>query len=176
MRYACPTPGCPTTAPTRTTRCEQCTRRNSRAHKITLVCGPPCSGKNTWVAKHAQPGDLIVDLDALYTAVNANPTRTDHDQPAALTPFAFDARDAITNRLLHGDHNLRAAWIIHSAPEAATRAEWKQRGANIVMITADQDTLTHRAQVQRPNQWGEHIQDWHRRYTLGHVDRTVTTG
>ncbi|QVJ00339.1 hypothetical protein KGD82_16385 [Nocardiopsis eucommiae] len=126
--------------------------------------------------EHARPGDLIVDLDALYTAVNANPTRADHDQPPALTPFVFDARDAIIHRLLHGDHNARAAWIIHSAPEATTRAEWKQRGANIVMITATREALTHRAHTQRPAPWADHITDWHTRYTPGHIDQVVTTG
>lgn len=176
MRQPCPTPGCPGTTPTPHQRCPRCTQRTGRAHRLTLVCGPPCSGKNTWVRDHAHPGDLVVDLDALYHAVNANPTRADHDQPASLTPFALDARDAIINRLLHGDHNVRAAWIIHSAPEAATRAEWKQRGANIVMINADLDVLTHRAQGQRPTPWVDHITDWHRRYTPGHIDRTITTG
>ncbi|WP_160051277.1 AAA family ATPase [Nocardiopsis sp. FR26] len=176
MRHPCPTPGCPHTTPTRTTRCDHCTRRTGRAHRITLVCGPPCAGKNTYVTQHAQPGDLVVDLDALYRAINANPTRADHDQPASLTPFALDARDTILHRLLHGDHNLRAAWIIHSAPNPATRAEWKARGAKVVMINASLDTLTHRAHRQRPTAWVDHIHDWHRRYQPGHVDQTVTTG
>jgi hypothetical protein len=143
---------------------------------VTLVCGPPCAGKNTWVTEHAQPGDLVVDLDALYQAVNAHPTRDDHDQPAPLTPFTLDARDAILHRLLHGDHNLRAAWIIHSAPHPQTRAEWQQRGARVVMINADQDTLTRRAQAHRPTAWVDHIRDWHRSYRPGHVDQHITTG
>ncbi|MEE2040193.1 hypothetical protein Q8791_23530 [Nocardiopsis sp. CT-R113] len=140
------------------------------------MCGPPCAGKNTYVTQHARPGDLVVDLDALYTAVNAHPTRADHDQPPALTPFALDARDAILTRLLHGDHNLRAAWVIHSAPEPRTRAEWKQRGATVVMVTAPHEVLTHRARGQRPTPWVDHITDWHRRYQPGHVDHTITTG
>lgn len=177
MRYPCPTPGCPnTTTTTRNTRCTRCTHRTGKAHRLTLVCGPPTAGKNTYVRGHAQPGDLIVDLDALYQAVNAHPTRADHDQPPALTPFVFDARDAILHRLLHGDHNARAAWIIHSAPEPSTRAEWKQRGATVVMVTAPHDVLTHRAHTQRPAQWGDHITDWHHRYQPGHVDKVVTTG
>jgi hypothetical protein len=136
----------------------------------------PTAGKNTYVAQHAQPGDLVVDLDALYHAVNANPTRQDHDQPPQLTPFALDARDAIIHRLLHGDHNLRAAWIIHSAPNAQTRAEWQQRGAKVVMVTAPREVLAHRARGHRPTPWVDHITDWHNRYTPGHVDQTITTG
>lgn len=176
MRHTCPTPGCPHTTPTPTQRCQRCTQRTARAHRVTLVCGPPCSGKNTWVRAHSHPGDLIVDLDALYHALNPHPQRDTHDQPATLTPFALDARDTIINRLLHGDHNLRAAWIIHSAPQATTRAQWKQRGATIVMINATLDTLTTRAQHQRPTAWVNHIQDWHHRYTPGHIDQMITTG
>lgn len=175
MRHPCPTPGCPHTTTHPHHRCTHCTQRTARTHNITLVCGPPCAGKNTWIRQHAHPGDLLVDLDALYHALNANPTTTHHNQPPTLRPFALDARDTIINRLLHGDHNIRAAWIIHSAPRAAQRAEWKQRGATIVLITADLTTLTHRAQTQRPAEWINHIHDWHRNYQPGHVDHHIDT-
>lgn len=32
---------------------------------ITVVTGPPCSGKSTYVRTHARPGDIIVDFDAI---------------------------------------------------------------------------------------------------------------
>ena len=36
---------------------------------VTVVCGPPGSGKSTHVDGHKQPGDLVVDIDALYVAL-----------------------------------------------------------------------------------------------------------
>ncbi|MFC3238240.1 HNH endonuclease, partial [Streptomyces nitrosporeus] len=63
---------------------------------VTLVCGPPCSGKTTYVRDRAQGGDLVVDWDALAQALGS-PHPWDH--PAPLTPFIAEARDAVTARL-----------------------------------------------------------------------------
>ena len=34
-----------------------------------VVCGPPASGKTTWVSDNAEPGDLVFDWDALATCL-----------------------------------------------------------------------------------------------------------
>lgn len=33
--------------------------------EIVLVAGPPCAGKSTYVTEHVQPGDVVLDQDAL---------------------------------------------------------------------------------------------------------------
>ena len=38
--------------------------------KIIIVHGAPASGKTTYVHKHREPGDLIVDLDAIKDAIS----------------------------------------------------------------------------------------------------------
>jgi hypothetical protein len=32
---------------------------------VVLVAGPPCAGKTTYVTRHAEPGDVVLDQDAL---------------------------------------------------------------------------------------------------------------
>lgn len=36
--------------------------------EVVLVSGPPCAGKTSHVAQHAQPGDVVLDQDALGPA------------------------------------------------------------------------------------------------------------
>jgi predicted kinase len=44
---------------------------------VTLIVGPPCAGKTTWVAQRAAPGALVVDWDRLaYEA--GSPVSHDH--------------------------------------------------------------------------------------------------
>src|SRR4249920_7173 len=35
------------------------------ACRVMLVCGPPGAGKSTYVCKHMQPGDAVIDLDLI---------------------------------------------------------------------------------------------------------------
>ena len=37
--------------------------------KVTVVYGPPAAGKSTLVADRWNPGDIVVDWDALLNAV-----------------------------------------------------------------------------------------------------------
>lgn len=116
-----------------------------------------------------------MDLDALYSALNAAPHNRDHEQPAALRPFAFDARDAVIKRLFSGDHVVRAAWIISSAPKRQQRQAFKARGVRVVMVSADRSTCEERARRQRPAEWVKHIGDWFTAHEDGTIDQTVST-
>lgn len=33
--------------------------------QVVLICGPPCSGKTTLTKQLANPGDVVLDLDAI---------------------------------------------------------------------------------------------------------------
>lgn len=35
---------------------------------LHVICGPPCSGKSTYVREHAEDGDLLVDYDVIAQA------------------------------------------------------------------------------------------------------------
>lgn len=110
---------------------------------ITVVCGPPAAGKTTYVRKHAEPGDLIVDWDDLLAVLSGAPVYVRHDH---LRLYANVARKAVERVLLkrhraersaavavHGD--VPNAWIIRSAPSRAERDEYRiTMDANIVIL------------------------------------------
>lgn len=145
----------------------------SRAHvTTTLVCGAPCAGKNTYVQANARPGDLVVDFDAIIGALGGAGA---HDQPETLKPFAFDARDAALARLWQGQHEVRRAWVILSAPTERERRPFRVQGCRIVMLVADRETLCERAATGRPQGWAGYIDNWLTEHDRNDVDQIIDT-
>lgn len=81
----------------------------------TVVAGPPGSGKSTYVAERMQPGDLLLDVDALFVALSGlamyDARRT------ALLPFVMDARHAVLARLSRTSA-ARRAWVVTTESDA----------------------------------------------------------
>ena len=126
---------------------------------VTLVCGPPCSGKTTYVRDRAQPGDLIVDWDHLAQALGS-PHPWDH--PAPLTPFIAEARDAVTARL-NRSHAVERVWLIATAPRETDRQRLAPAGAHVVVLATDEAECVRRArQDTRPAGTIEAIETWWR--------------
>jgi len=92
--------------------------RRTTHTNITLVTGPPCSGKTTYVQQHMQPGDLVIDYDALAVALGSPDT---HDHPKQLVPYIMQARDAVIDRIQR-DRTLKQAWLIRTRPRPSDLA------------------------------------------------------
>ncbi|WP_426568107.1 hypothetical protein [Streptomyces canus] len=130
--------------------------------EVVLVAGPACSGKNRYVSEHADPEDLVLDLDALHAAMSLAAPRV--HIPAHL-PIVTEARDAALERLLLGGHQVRRCWVISTAPERKRRAYYRQRyGARSVVLWWPEETCLLRAMRERPPQWQEYVRRWFDRY------------
>jgi hypothetical protein len=96
--------------------------------RVTLVCGPSCAGKSTYVADHADPGDLILDQDEIGNAA----MRRGLAQVAAM--------------------DTGTAWVIRCCPGPDQRAALAQqiRADEIVLLLPSEADLIARA-THRPN-------------------------
>lgn len=141
---------------------------------MRLICGAPGSGKTTYVAQHAQRGDLIIDVDALYHAMSGLPW---YDKPKSLLGHILAARDGALDELSRTpDVN---AWIIADVPTRTERDAFRARlNAEVaVMETPVIDCLERISQDGRRagqlQEWMPRVLDWWRRYERDERDGVI---
>ncbi|UBU10018.1 AAA family ATPase [Nonomuraea gerenzanensis] len=139
---------------------------------VTLVAGPPCSGKSTYVREQALASDLVVDYDALAAAL-----RVDGELYAHLDshrPFVTEARDAVLDRVVLGNHGVRRVWVMASAAKRAVRESYRRRyGAAVVVVWAPEEVCLRRAMGERPAAWWGHVRGWFEAYEADERDLVV---
>lgn len=139
---------------------------------LTLIAGPPCGGKSSYLLAHAQPTDLVVDYDAL--AVALQPAGTTHGHVETHKQFVWEARDAVLERLRLGNHGVRRAWVIASAPRKADRDRYRQRyGAQVVVVLSPEEVCLRRAMGERPGDWYGYVRNWFGSYEPDPRDTVV---
>lgn len=149
--------------------CEDCQRKNVSEARITVIAGPPASGKTTYVQQHKTDNDLVIDLDAIAIALGSN---VSHDHNPRLLPFMFAARDAILQRISR-PNDIDHVWVIRTAPLLKDRHEWWQ--ATVIVLAKDADTCKAQAAAAgRPAQWNQLIDDWWDQYQPSSNDTIIT--
>lgn len=102
------------------------------AAPVTVVCGPPGAGKSRYIRERAEPGDLVVDLDMIFSALGGGlPMHSDH--PRHLLPFAMEARAAVVERLRQPS-DVRRAWIPTMGASHEERQRYRDAGAEVVVL------------------------------------------
>ena len=98
---------------------------------VTLVYGPPASGKTTYVQEHAQPGDVVIDFDDICVRVGGVRWNNDPDT----LRLAFRHRDQIIRSLARRKSG--AAWLIALAPTEAERSAWQKALGQVTPVLMD---------------------------------------
>lgn len=132
---------------------------------MIVVTGPPCGGKSTHVETHAEPGDLVVDLDAIAAALGYGADHidwSDRDHPAIAA--ARTARAAVLKALPPGAH---ATWVIDCDPHPTSLKIWRRSGVKVVDVVPALDEAVARAHRDgRPASTVTEIRSWYRRRGL----------
>lgn len=138
--------------------------RRGRPVTTILVCGPPGSGKTTYVNERKRWGDLVVDVDALFVALTGGLDW--YEKPAALLPYVLEARDAVIDRLVQGDDDLGRAWVITSEADAVKRQALARRlGASVVVLAVSASECLRRIssdqrRADKAEQWRPIVERW----------------
>ena len=123
---------------------------------ITVVTGPPCSGKTTYVRTHAKPGDIVIDFDTMAQAFGST---APHDHSAAVRHVTIQARrTAIAASITV--HQQTAVWIVDCNISPERMRAYRRAGAKIVTMRAEPDELHRRASRERPGLWHRLIDEW----------------
>lgn len=123
---------------------------------ITVVMGPSCSGKSTFVEQNKQLGDVVVDWDLISQAVGSdNP----HDAPEDVKQVTFAARAAAIARIFDGIE--KDAWIIWHDLTDGKIIEYGERGVKFHVMDTPLETCLERAREDgRPEGTEERIREW----------------
>lgn len=124
---------------------------------LTVVTGPPCSGKSTYAREHHKPGEILIDFDTLAQALGS-PTPHDHPDPVRWVTIA--ARRAAINSAIIQHERGATVWVVHTSISAQEMRRYTEARAEIVTLDVDPDELHRRAAVDRPERWHRLIDSW----------------
>lgn len=131
------------------------------ARHVTLVTGPPCSGKTTYVHRHAHPADTVLCLDELARAAGSA-RRHQHE------PHHWDAAQVeYEQRLADLAHHDGTAWVVATAADPDERQHLADtcRADTVLVLLVDAGTCIARARQDRRHGHTHHvIRQWHERY------------
>lgn len=148
----------------------------SHVAKVTLVIGPPGAGKTTYVRNHMGANDIVLDVDALVSALSGRPW---YDRPQAAWDIALDLRSLLILRLAKPS-DVETAWVIASEPDDRKRMELaKQVHARTVLVlpvSAEECIERIRQDERRSNNlgyWYNAVTDWWTRYVQAPIDTVI---
>ena len=101
---------------------------------ITIVTGPPCGGKSTYVSEHARSGDIIVDMDRIALALTTDDVGH-HDYSPQVRQVARAVRKAAVYEAMKiSQLSMVNVWIVHTDPTPDSRREYSVASARYVEV------------------------------------------
>lgn len=110
--------------------------------RVILICGPPASGKSTYVREHAARDDLVIDFDLIAREHGIGRERESDEVGEILE----DRNRRLA--LLADEPADRVAWVILSAPSKCLRKWWCDtlgvKPNDLVVLSPPYDELRRR--------------------------------
>ncbi|MGN1167216.1 MAG: HNH endonuclease [Lachnospiraceae bacterium] len=134
--------------------------------KVFIVHGSPLSGKSSFVRENKSDRDIVVDIDALWSAITFAPM---YEKNNYLKSNIFDARSCLLDQIRTRQGQWQTAWVIGSYPSRAERERLADRlGAELIHIDTGEEECQRRliAAGDRPVAiWKGYITDYFERFT-----------
>lgn len=128
---------------------------------LTIVRGPPCSGKTTYIKTHAAPSDIVIDLDTIMATLRPGYTHWSGSLDPTLLNNAIRVRNAMLGALSRQEH--RKAWFIVSSPSPAEAAWWHHKlGGDLLTLQPGIDECKRRAVTRGTPRAIKGIEEWER--------------
>jgi hypothetical protein len=128
---------------------------------LFIISGPPCSGKSTYVEAHRNPGDTVIDLDGIMTAIEPRYRHWAGYLDRMLLNRAIRTRNALLGNLKRQPFG--RAWFIVSAPSQAERQWWQGKlGGQVILLHPGVAECKRRAIARGTPLAVQGVDDWER--------------
>lgn len=131
--------------------------------KVYYVYGAPCSGKSTFVRENMQAGDLVLDIDRLWSALSGQP---EYIKPNEIKSVVFNARNAVIDSIRTRAGNWQQAFVIEGGALIGDRMRRIDAlGAEDIFIDTPREECLQRLANDESRQavqaqWVEYIDRW----------------
>lgn len=136
--------------------------------QVFIVYGSPLAGKSSWVKEAMNEGDLIVDMDNIWSCVSGCDR---YVKPARLKSVVFSVRDNLIESVKYRRGKWLNAYVIGGYPYEAERLRLAdQLGARLIHIDTDKaECLSRLANCEDRdyNEWSKYIEDYWLQFSGG---------
>lgn len=134
-------------------------RRFGYEQKVYIVWGAPLSGKSTAVKQLITPGDIVLDIDALWQALTYQPPYIKSNNCRF---NVFKVRDSILDQIKTRYGQWCDAYVIGGYPDRYERERLaRDLGAELIYIESTKwECLARLEKSNRPAAWRQYIEDW----------------
>lgn len=134
-------------------------RRFGHRKQVFIVWGSPLSGKTTAVREMMRYGDIVLDVDRLWSAVTMQP---EYVKPDNCRFNIFALRDNLIDQIKTRYGQWYTAYVIGGYPNKTDRDRLAQSlGAELIYCDSTmQECLDRRRESGRPEKWDEYIREW----------------
>lgn len=136
--------------------------------KVYIVYGSPMSGKKSFVEQNMERGDIVVDMDKLFSAVSM---RDGYDKPDNLLTNVIGIRTLLLDNIRTRYGKWYNAWVIGGYPDKFKRERLAEDiGAELVYCEATKEECYARLESDKDRQyrvveWKKYIDDWFETYS-----------
>lgn len=132
--------------------------------KVYIIYGSPLSGKTSFVREHAQPNDLIVDMDSIHEMISVNDRYSKNDR---LNSVVFDIRDKLYELIKYRSGKWCNAYVITGGAMRGERERLMTRlnADDFIFIEASYDECINRLNKRDMSsddkrKWKDYITKW----------------
>lgn len=136
--------------------------------EVYLVYGPPMSGKLSFVRENLKRGDIVVDMDRLYSAVSMLPY---YDKPDNLFSNVIGIHNQLVDNIKTRLGKWNNAWIVGGYADKYKRNRIADDlGAELIFCDVSKEECMRRLEVNedrqyRKDEWQGYIEKWFEGYT-----------
>ena len=119
--------------------------KKSISKEVFVVAGAPGSGKSSLVRDSLQPGDIVVDMDAIAAALLG--TVSNHPDYSTIMPLILAVRDALHQTIAARLGEWQRAFVITGTPDDNQLDQLvKQLNGKCIYLDADEATCLERVE------------------------------